>query len=135
LVDAWPNPVVCGDAGFDESSDWTASSANDAAPRAGSMAELRRMPHGAAFQFNNLKVSKRRAIAKNPMKCGISCAANGPAAPAIDAATAEISVPMRRFTRIAPRLYACYPKNQFYGFETGFREKRPCLPNLRHAPS
>jgi hypothetical protein len=100
------------------------------------MAELRRnAAHGAAFQFHNLKGSKRRAIAKNPMKYGISCAANGPAAPAIDAAAAENSAPMRRFTRIAPRLYACYAKNQRYCFERGFREKRPCLPNLRHAPS
>ena len=48
FVEACPNPVVCGDDDFEGSSDWRASSADDAAPRANSMAELRRMPHEAA---------------------------------------------------------------------------------------
>jgi hypothetical protein len=44
-------PVAGGVDGFDEVSDWSASNAVDAAPRANSMGELQQMPHGAAFQI------------------------------------------------------------------------------------
>src|SRR5260370_29111920 len=46
-----PKPVDCGDGGFGDVSDCSTSSADDTAPRASSMAELRQMPHGAAFIF------------------------------------------------------------------------------------
>jgi hypothetical protein len=44
----WPKPVDCGDGGFGDVSDCSASSAVDTAPRASSMAKPRQMPHGAA---------------------------------------------------------------------------------------
>jgi hypothetical protein len=43
--------VTGADDDFGEVSDWMASSAVDAAPRANSMGELQQMPHGAAFQI------------------------------------------------------------------------------------
>jgi hypothetical protein len=67
-VEASLKPVACGDDDIDEVNDWMAFSADDAAPRANSMARLRRMPHRAAFYVGSASLSKRRAIAKNPTK-------------------------------------------------------------------
>jgi hypothetical protein len=67
-VEAPLKPVACGDDDVDEVSDWMAFSADDAAPRANSMAKLRQMPHRAAFYVRSASLSKRRAIAKNPTK-------------------------------------------------------------------
>jgi hypothetical protein len=39
----------------DEASDWTASNAVDAAPRANSMAKLRTVPQSAAYTSENLR--------------------------------------------------------------------------------
>src|SRR4030081_1531832 len=49
-----------------------ASNADDTAPRASSIAELRQMPHGAASYLHSPGISKRRAIAKKPIKRGFS---------------------------------------------------------------
>jgi len=70
LAGAWLKPVDGGDDDFDEVSEWRASSADDTAPRASSMTKLRQMPHGAAFYLQGIKISKRRAIAKKPIKPG-----------------------------------------------------------------
>ncbi len=44
FVALWLKPVECGDDGFDDVSDCSASSADDTAPRASSMAKPRQMP-------------------------------------------------------------------------------------------
>ena len=67
-VEASLKPVACGDDDIDEVSDWMAFSADDAAPRANSMAKLRQMPHRAAIYVRSANLSKRRAIAKKPTK-------------------------------------------------------------------
>jgi hypothetical protein len=41
LAELWLKPVDCGDEDFDEVTDCSASNADDTAPRASSMAELR----------------------------------------------------------------------------------------------
>ncbi len=41
LLAPWPKPVDCVDEDFDDSRPWRASMADDAAPMAGNMAELR----------------------------------------------------------------------------------------------
>jgi hypothetical protein len=64
----WAKPVVCGDVDFDESSDCSASIADEAAPRASNMAELRQMGRGPAAYFHGIRISKPRATAKKPMK-------------------------------------------------------------------
>jgi hypothetical protein len=51
FVEAESKPVAGGVDDFDEVSDWSASNAVDAAPRANSMGELQQMPHGAALQI------------------------------------------------------------------------------------
>jgi hypothetical protein len=61
--------VVCEDEDFDEVSDWIASSADAAAPRAKNMTELQPMPRDAAMR-SHTEISKRRAIAKNSTKHG-----------------------------------------------------------------
>ena len=48
LIEFWLKPVVCGDDDFEEVSDCRASIADDRAPRASNMAELRQMPRRAA---------------------------------------------------------------------------------------
>jgi hypothetical protein len=58
-------PVDCDEDDFDEVSDLSASSADDAALRASSMARTPTMPHGAAFDFPRRWISKPRAIAKS----------------------------------------------------------------------
>jgi hypothetical protein len=50
---AWLKPVDCDDDEADEVNDWMASSADDAAPRANSMAKLRQTPQSAAFTLEN----------------------------------------------------------------------------------
>jgi hypothetical protein len=51
-VAAWlKSVVVCEDEDFDEVSDWTASSADAAAPRAKNMTELQPTPRDAAHAF------------------------------------------------------------------------------------
>src|SRR6266436_10061922 len=67
---SWVTPVDCEDDDFDEVSDFRASSADDAAPRASSMTGLRQTPRSAAFSFPHRLISKRRAIPKNPIKYG-----------------------------------------------------------------
>jgi hypothetical protein len=67
-VEASLKPVACADDAADEASDWMAVSADDAAPRANSMAKLRQTPHRAAIYVRSANLSKRRAIAKNPTK-------------------------------------------------------------------
>jgi len=52
LVESWVTPVDCEDDDFDEVSDFRASSADDAAPRASSMTGLRQTPRSAAFHFH-----------------------------------------------------------------------------------
>jgi hypothetical protein len=52
---AWLNPVDCDDDEADEVSDWMASSAVDAAPRASSMAKLRTNAATRGFHLENLK--------------------------------------------------------------------------------
>ena len=52
------------DPGWGEVSDWMASSAAEAAPMAGNMAELRM---GIASKVTSILVSKRRAMAKKPV--------------------------------------------------------------------
>src|SRR5882762_967154 len=49
---SWVTPVDCEDDDFDEVSDFRASSADDAAPRASSMTGLRQTPRSAAFHFH-----------------------------------------------------------------------------------
>jgi hypothetical protein len=66
FVGSWLRPVEGGEDDFDVS-DFRTSSADDAAPRASSMAELQRSPHRAAGNSRRL-FSKPRAIAKNPTK-------------------------------------------------------------------
>jgi hypothetical protein len=52
FVEAWRKPeAACGLDDVDEVSDMRASSADVAAPKASSMAELRQTPHGAALYF------------------------------------------------------------------------------------
>jgi hypothetical protein len=65
FVGACLKPVDCGDDDFEEVSDWKASSADDTAPRASSMTELRQMPRAAAFYLHGIRISKRCAIAKS----------------------------------------------------------------------
>jgi len=50
---AWLKPADCDDDEADEVNDWMASSADDAAPRANSMAKLRPTPQSAAFTLEN----------------------------------------------------------------------------------
>jgi hypothetical protein len=45
FAESWPRPVVCDEDDFDEVSDWRASNADDTAPKASTMAELRQIPH------------------------------------------------------------------------------------------
>jgi hypothetical protein len=107
-VEASLNPVACADddvdvdVDVDEVSDWMAFSADDAAPRANSMAELRQMPHRAAFYVCRVSLSKRRAIAKTKQNQGF-CIRNRPSLPAINAAAAEFSARSGGLGRIAPR--------------------------------
>jgi hypothetical protein len=68
VVALWVKPVVCGEVDFDEVSDCSASIADEAAPRASSMTELRQMPRSRGLSFYSIRISKRRAISKNPVK-------------------------------------------------------------------
>ncbi len=68
FVELCPKPVDCGEDDFDDVSDCSASNADDTAPRASSMANLRQMPHSAALYFPSRSISKRHAMMKKPTK-------------------------------------------------------------------
>jgi len=70
LAGAWLKPVDGGDDDLDEVSEWRASSTDDAAPRASSMTDSDKCRAGAAFYLHGIRISKRRATAKKPIKPG-----------------------------------------------------------------
>src|SRR5216683_396663 len=110
FVELWVKPVACGDDDFAFVwiSDLKASIADDAAPRASSIAELRKMPHRAAVTSTPIDQQTPCHREKASRIRGF-CTPNGPLSPAIDAAAAEFSAHRRapdaaRCTRVrAPR--------------------------------
>jgi len=65
LVGAWPTPVGCGEDNLVWLSDWSASSTDDAAPRASSMTKLRpKPPEAAPLCIVTDSISKRCASGK-----------------------------------------------------------------------
>jgi hypothetical protein len=90
-VEAWLKPVVvCEDEDFDEVSDWIASSADAAAPRAKNMTELQPMPRDAAMPFAH-RDQQTPCHRKKLNKTWVLCNRNHRHGPAIDAAAAEFS--------------------------------------------
>src|SRR5260370_2822637 len=133
LAGAWLKPVDGGDENFDEVSEWRASSADDTAPRASSMTKLRQMPHGGLLpsRHKDQQTPCHREKADKTWGFGAS---TGPTIPAIDAAAAEFSALDARRGPHCPRGWRVLPEPSAR-FESGFRKKRTCPGNLRHAPS
>jgi hypothetical protein len=96
FVELWLKPVACGDDGFAFVwvSDLNASITDDAAPRASSIAELRKMPHRAAVASTPTD-QQAPCHREKPNKIRVFCTPNGHPSPAIDAAAAEFSAHRR----------------------------------------
>jgi hypothetical protein len=69
LAAAWVKPVVWDDDDFDALKDWSKSIADERAPSAGSISNLRQKPHGGVH-LHGEEISKRRASAKSPVIYG-----------------------------------------------------------------
>src|SRR5216683_1739510 len=112
FVELWVKPVACGDDDFAFVwvSDLKASITDDAAPRASSIAELRKMPHRAAVASTPID-QQAPCHREKANKIWVFCTPNGHPSPAIDAAAAEFSAHRR-----APGAARC----------TWVRSARPC---------
>jgi hypothetical protein len=90
----------------DEVSDLIAFSADEAAPRANSMVKLRQLPRHAAHTFR-LTMSKRRAIAKSPIKSGFFISGNDRRPRQLMPLRQNFPPSTAGLARIAPGLGAC----------------------------
>jgi hypothetical protein len=88
------NPVDDADVVAEEVSDWIALAAVDAAPKANSMVKLRYTPPDAAQPYMQVKVSKRRAIAKSQEPYRFRLNRNGGLIFCFDAFSSREPVPM-----------------------------------------